>query len=85
MTTDDWAAEETDDLGYAGWRNSSGAECCSAVSRGSVSGSTSAAPPQTSQRHWPLPWHLPQIPMMTPAKDLPPEPLQLGQAIVLWP
>src|SRR5262245_10955822 len=59
------------------------AKCCS--NRRSASGSTSAAPPQTSQRHWPLPWHCPQIPTTTPAKHLPPKPLQAGHEMVLWP
>ena len=44
------------------------AACCS--KRLAVSGSTSAAPPQTSQRYRPLPWHFAQIPMMMPEKDL---------------
>src|SRR6516165_4312723 len=66
-------------------RNSHRLECCSEVNRWRVSGSSSASPPQTSQRRWPLPWHCPQIPTTTPAKQLPPEPLQTGHVMVLWP
>jgi hypothetical protein len=61
------------------------AERCSEANRWKVSGSTSAAPPHTSQRRRPLPWHCSQAPRMTPAKDLPPEPPQTGQEMVLWP
>jgi hypothetical protein len=81
---DDWSPEETDDPGFADRQLSPVGALLGCQSLKCV-GVNFCCTPQTSQRHWQLAWHCPQMPMMTPAKDLPPKPLQAGQAIALWP
>jgi phenol 2-monooxygenase len=46
---------------------------------------TSPRPPQTSQRHWPVPLHSLQSPLGMPAINVSPLPRQAGQELVLWP
>src|SRR6516164_10878181 len=47
--------------------------------------SISPVPPQTSQRHWPVPLHSLQLPIAMPAIDRLPLPLQRAQQVILWP
>ena len=51
----------------------------------SLLASTSPKPPQRWQRRCPRPLHCLQVPMVTPAKDLFPEPRQAGHEVVLCP
>ena len=50
-----------------------------------VGGSTSPAPPQTSQRRWPVPLHSLQMPIVMPTRDFLPVPRHATQEVVLWP
>ncbi len=50
-----------------------------------VVGSTSPAPPQTSQRRWPVPLHSLQMPIGMPKRDFLPVPRHATQEVVLWP
>src|SRR6516225_6691987 len=42
-------------------------------------------PPQTSQRHWPVPLHSLHLPIVMPAIDCLPLPPQRVQQVILWP